>query len=204
MAPVWGTIHAADWRGVRASTPGGHNVPQLIPQDAPMFFEWKEFFTPVFRNSPDIMQYHRFCFDAVHPDVLYLKKLVDKEESSLQILRQPGLASQLVNCPCRLPTRGSSWNKLQKIETSWNKLGGAGISWNELKLKQLGTTGTSLLQLVPACSRLVQVFRLVPIFSRFCSAYSSFFDLVNVVPLVTARSCAILRLPRLINREATA
>ena len=77
---------------VRTSTPGGHNVLQLIPEDAPMFFEWKEFFTPVFCNIPDITQYHHFRFDAAHHGVVYLRKLVDKEAISFQMLWQPGFS----------------------------------------------------------------------------------------------------------------
>ena len=104
---------------VRASTPGGHNVPQLIPEDAPIFLEWKEFFIPVFCNIPDITQYHHFCFDAAHPGVVYLRKLVDKEEISFQMLRQPGFSFTVGELPMPTPNKGmpleKQWYLYEKV-----------------------------------------------------------------------------------------
>ena len=106
MAQVQGSIHAADCWGGEGFQPGGHNVPKLIPEDAPIFFEWKEFFTPVFRNTPDITQYHHFCFDAHILVWCTWGSWLTRKRSRSRCSGSQALASQLVSCPCRLPTRG--------------------------------------------------------------------------------------------------
>ncbi len=72
---------------VQRSTPGGHNVPQLLP-DARLFYEWSSFFSLVFRNIPNITKYHHFRFSAEEPGVVHLRQLVDQEEVAFQMLRR--------------------------------------------------------------------------------------------------------------------
>ena len=75
---------------VEKSTPGGHNVPQLLC-DETIFYEWSSFFTLVFRNNPNITEHHHFRFTAEKPGVVYLRELVDQEEVAFQMLLQPKL-----------------------------------------------------------------------------------------------------------------
>ena len=76
---------------VQQSTPGGHNIPQLLP-DAQLFYEWNTYFTPVFRNIPNITKYHHFRFSADEPGVVHLRELADHEEVSFQMLRRRDFA----------------------------------------------------------------------------------------------------------------
>ncbi len=73
---------------VQKSTPGGHNIPQLLP-DAQLFFEWKTFLCPVFCNIPNITRYHHFHFTAEEPGVVYLRELAHEDEVAFQMLREP-------------------------------------------------------------------------------------------------------------------
>ena len=76
---------------VEKSTPGGHNVPQLLP-DETIFYEWSSFFTPVFRNIRNIARYHHLCFTAEKPGVVYLRELAHQEEVAFQMLHQPNFS----------------------------------------------------------------------------------------------------------------
>jgi len=103
---------------VQQSTPGGHNIPQLLP-DAQLFYEWQSFFAPVFRNIPNITKYHHFYFSADEPGVVHLRELADKEEVTFHMLRQPDFAFPLGEMPEPTANKGipldRQWYLYEKV-----------------------------------------------------------------------------------------